>query len=336
MDHVLRIGTRASALATWQAQWVAQRLESAGRKSQLVTISTRGDENTEKSIETLGADGVFVKELQKPLLDGRIDIAVHSLKDLPTEPVKGLILAAVPERESPRDVLLSRDGVRFGQLPNGARVATGSLRRRSQLLHLRPDLRMVDVRGNVDTRLAKLRDGQFDALILAEAGLNRLGLADQITEVFSALAMLPAIGQGALAIETCAGDPVARETASVLDDNASHQSVLAERTLLATLRGGCLAPIGAWGRVEDDGRLHLSACVLNHNGSNAPLRRANWQRRRCRANWPASCRTIAGRRSGCPRRRSTGKVRKSYRESNAWQRQETRRLLAPVGLRLHR
>ncbi len=176
-------------------------------------------------------------------------------------------MAAVPERESPRDVLVSRDGVRFGQLPHGARVATGSLRRRSQLLHLRPDLQMVDVRGNVDTRLAKLREGQFDALVLAEAGLKRLGLTAQITEVFSPLAMLPAIGQGALAIETRAGDPVAREAARLVDDTASHQSALAERTLLATLKGGCLAPIGAWGRVEDDGRLRLSACVLNRQGT---------------------------------------------------------------------
>ncbi len=245
---------------------MAQRLTALGTQCQLVTISTRGDQQPTSPIESIGTGGVFAKELQKALLDGRIDVAVHSLKDLPTEEVRGLALACVPERESPHDVLISRDGKRFSELPKGARVATGSLRRRSQLLHARPELQMVDVRGNVDTRLRKLHEGQFDALILAEAGLKRLGLTEQIAEVFSPEVMLPAIGQGALGIETRSGDHATREAVAQLDDLASHQGVSAERTLLATLRGGCLAPIGAWGRVEDDGRLHLSACVLSTDG----------------------------------------------------------------------
>ena len=266
MGKLLHIGTRGSALASWQANWVAERLSALGAQCQLVRISTRGDQEQASPIESLGTGGVFTKELQKALLDGRIDVAVHSLKDLPTETVRGLALACVPERESPQDVLVSRDGKRFVELPEAARVATGSLRRRCQLLHVRRDLQMVDVRGNVDTRLRKLHEGQFDALILAEAGLKRLGLAAQITEVFSTEVMLPAVGQGALGIETRAGDQATRETVTALDDLASHQSVSAERTLLATLRGGCLAPVGAWGRVEDDGRLHLSACVVSRDG----------------------------------------------------------------------
>ena len=174
------------------------------------------------------------------------------------------------------------------ELPEAARVATGSLRRRCQLLHVRRDLQMVDVRGNVDTRLRKLHEGQFDALILAEAGLKRLGLAEQITEVFSPEVMLPAVGQGALGIETRAGDQATREAVAALDDLASHQSVSAERTLLATLRGGCLAPVGAWGRVEDDGRLHLSACVREPRRQAAPGRRTAGKCRRRSADWPAS------------------------------------------------
>jgi hydroxymethylbilane synthase len=262
----IRIGTRGSELASWQANWVAERLRAQGVQCELVTIATRGDVQQAQPIEMIGTQGVFTKELQKALLDGRIDLSVHSLKDLPTEPVKPLVLAAVPERESPLDVLVSRNGNGFEQLPKGARIGTGSLRRRSQLLHQRPDLQMLDVRGNVDTRLKKLQEGQFDALILAEAGLKRLGLADRITEVLPTKLMLPAVGQGALGLETRAHDTSARGTTALIDDLASHQAVLAERTLLATLRGGCLAPVGAWGRLEDDGRLKITACVLSRDG----------------------------------------------------------------------
>lgn len=265
-NSTLRIGTRGSELASWQANWVAERLRSQGVECELIKISTRGDVQQEQPIEAIGTQGVFTKELQKALLDGRIDVSVHSLKDLPTEPVKSLCLAAVPERESPLDVLVSRNNLRLDQLPQAARIGTGSVRRRSQLLHLRPDLRIHDVRGNVDTRLKKLDDGQYDALILAEAGLKRLGLAGRITEVLSADRMLPAVGQGALGLETRAHDAAAREIMELIDDLSSHQAVLAERALLSTLRGGCLAPVGAFGRLEDDGRLKLTACVFSRDG----------------------------------------------------------------------
>lgn len=264
---VLRIGTRGSKLALWQAEWVVKRLELAGVKSEVVTIATRGDRESAGPIAALGGEGVFTKELQKAVLDGRIDLAVHSLKDLPTEEVKGLALAAVPLRDSPHDALVSRHGKRLVDLPQEARIGTGSLRRRCQLLHLRADLQMLDIRGNVETRLAKLDDTKYEAIILAEAGLDRLGLAGRATEILSPSVMLPAVGQGALAIETRAGDRPTREIVARIDDEEVHQSVLAERALLATLRGGCLAPIAAWGRIEDDGRLHLSACVLSSDGS---------------------------------------------------------------------
>jgi hydroxymethylbilane synthase len=262
------IGTRGSALALWQVNWVAAQLTATGVKSDVKIIASRGDQQPNTPIAAIGADGVFTKELQKALLDGRIDVAVHSLKDLPTDTVKGLVLAAVPPRESPFDALISRDGKRFEQLPRGTRVGTGSLRRRAQLLHARNDLQLLDIRGNVDTRLRKLRDGEYDALILAHAGLKRLGLESQITEILPTSLMLPAVGQGALGLESRTGDHATRQILERIDDLESHQSVLAERTMLAALAGGCLAPIGAGGRVEDDGRLHLSACVVSPDGHN--------------------------------------------------------------------
>lgn len=266
-QSTIRIGTRGSELASWQANWVAERLRASGVACELVVIATRGDVQQEQPIEAIGTQGVFTKELQKALLDGRIDVCVHSLKDLPTEPIKSLVLAAVPERESPQDVLVSRGGLRFDQLPPGARIGTGSTRRRSQLLNRRHDLQVLDIRGNVDTRLRKLDEGQYDAIILAEAGLKRLGLTERVSEVLPTEIMLPAVGQGALGLETRAGDQAAREAVGLIDDLASHQAVLAERTLLATLRGGCLAPVGAWARMGDDGRLKLTACVLSRDGT---------------------------------------------------------------------
>jgi hydroxymethylbilane synthase len=262
----LRIGTRGSALALWQAHWIQQQLADVGVVSEVIKIASRGDLQPDVPIASIGGDGVFTKELQKALLDGRIQVAVHSLKDLPTEAAPGLILAAVPERESPHDALICRNAKSIAELPQGARIGTGSLRRRAQLLHLRPDLQMLDIRGNIDTRLRKLADGEFDALVLAQAGLKRLGLESQITELVQAPQMLPAIGQGALGLETRFGDPGTRKELASIDDPESHQSVLAERTMLAALAGGCLAPIGGWGRVEADGRLRLTACVLSPDG----------------------------------------------------------------------
>ncbi|MEX2111978.1 MAG: hydroxymethylbilane synthase [Pirellulales bacterium] len=261
----LRLGTRASALARWQAQWVADSLKAIGVDVELVPITTRGDTSQGDAIGNLGAPGVFTKELQRVLIDERIDLAVHSLKDLPTDVVDGLTLAAVPPRESPFDVLLSRHGP-FEQLPQGATVGTGSLRRRAQLLHARADLQMRDIRGNVDTRVAKLAAGEFDAIVLAEAGLRRLELEHHVTQRFEPTVVLPAVGQGALGIEVRTGDSSTHELVERLDDPLSHSAVLAERTLLAALRGGCLAPIGAWARVAADGRLRLDAAVLSADG----------------------------------------------------------------------
>src|SRR5262245_60016656 len=180
---VLRIGTRGSRLALWQADWVAKRLEAIGGKTEIVTISTHGDKDASGSIAALGGQGVFTKELQKAVLDGRIDLAVHSLKDLPTDEAKGLALAGVPLRDSPHDAIVSSQGKRLADLPRAAHIGSGSLRRRCQLLHLRPDLEMLDIRGNVETRLAKLDEGKYDAVVLAEAGLARLGLANRVTEI---------------------------------------------------------------------------------------------------------------------------------------------------------
>lgn len=261
----IRIGTRGSPLALWQANWVAARLrELAGVDVEIIEIRTEGDERRE-SIAGLNSQGVFTKEIQRALLDHQVDLAVHSLKDLPTEPTPGLVLAAVPQREQCGDTLISRDGASFDQLKVGAVIGTGSARRRAQLLSARPDLVMADVRGNVDTRLRKLREGQYDALVLAQAGLLRLGLADQITEVLPKSLILPAVGQGALGLETREDDVATRAALEPLDDAVTHRCVLAERSLLAALRGGCLAPVGAWARVEDNA-LRLSAVVLSVDG----------------------------------------------------------------------
>ena len=238
----------------------------AGASVELVPISTHGDADRASPIEALGTAGVFTKELQRALLDGRIDLAVHSLKDLPTDAAAGLILAAVPPRETTRDALIARGGLRLAELPSGATVGTGSLRRRAQLLHQRPDLSPCDVRGNVETRIRKLDEGEYDAIMLAEAGLVRLGLADRITEVLPPEVMLPAVGQGALGIEARADDAATCAAVALLDDAATHAAVLAERTLLAELRGGCLAPIAAWGRTAGDGRLRLQAAVIGIDG----------------------------------------------------------------------
>ncbi len=261
----IRLGTRASTLARWQAEWVAARLRKHHIEVELVPITTTGDRQQEP-VKRIAAQGLFTKEIQRALLDGRMDLAVHSLKDLPTEEVAGLCLASVPERAPVGDVLVAPDCESLDELPQGAVVGTGSLRRRAQLLHARPDLRVKDIRGNVDTRLGKVRSGRFDAIILAEAGLQRLGLEDQITQRLPLKVLLPAVGQGALGLETRSDDQATLQTVALLDHPASHQSVLAERTMLAALRGGCLAPIAAWGRPEN-GRLTLTGRVLSSDGT---------------------------------------------------------------------
>lgn len=254
-------------MARWQANWVADRLTASGYQVALVPIVTRGDLNTDRPIGALSGRGAFTTELATALLESRIDAAVHSLKDLPTEPVEGLMLAAVPTRDSVHDCLVAREGRTLETLPPGALVGTGSARRRAQLLHLRPDLRMSDVRGNVDTRLRKLGEEQYDALILAEAGLRRLQLESAISEVFPTSRMLPAVGQGALGIEVRSFDEEAARAVRVLDDPLLHQSVSAERSLLAALRGGCMAPIAALARPATPELLLLEAVVLSTDGS---------------------------------------------------------------------
>jgi hydroxymethylbilane synthase len=263
--RTLRLGTRGSKLARWQADWVAGELQRLGHTVELVEIATRGDVEQVAAVEEIGTRGVFTKEIQRALLAGEVDLAVHSLKDLPTEPVEGLILAAVPPRESSADVLVSRDGAALESLPRGARIGTGSLRRQAQLRHVRPDLHVADIRGNVDTRLRKLDDGQFDALVLAEAGLRRLGLEERISQVLPFTTMLPAVGQGALAIECRADDTETREILVSLNDPMTRAAVAAERALLEHLRGGCMAPIGGLGRLEGR-KLRLSSVVLSADG----------------------------------------------------------------------
>lgn len=267
MPRPLRIGTRASALAQWQARWTAQRLtESTGCPTELVLISTRGDRQTQVALSDTAEPGVFTKEIQRALLAGEIDLTVHSLKDLPTDAVAGIVLAAVPERESPADVLVSRQGLRLAELPAGATIGTGSLRRRAQLLHARPDLRMTDIRGNVDTRLAKLDAGQYDAIVLAQAGLRRLGLEARVTEVLSLEVMLPAVGQGALGIEARQDEQHTLGLVTSLDHGPTHACVLAERALLERIQGGCLAPVGALAVSSGEGRLRLRAVVCSMDG----------------------------------------------------------------------
>ncbi len=265
IDRPLRLGTRASALARWQAEWVAARLTAAGIAVELVPITTQGDV-LRMPISEAGGMGLFTKELQHALLDRRIDLAVHSLKDLPTDPAPGLALAATPPRESVRDVLLCREPLELRQLPRGAVVGTGSLRRRAQTLALRPDLKTADIRGNLDTRIRKLTDGEFDAILLAEAGLKRLGLMARATQIFDPLEMLPAVGQGALGLETRSDDEPVRRAVAAVNDSATFAAVTAERALFAHLRGGCLAPVGAWARIAEDGALKLDAVVLSADG----------------------------------------------------------------------
>jgi hydroxymethylbilane synthase len=245
---------------------VAARLREAGQQVEMVLVSTRGDREQTQAIGAIGGDGLFTKELQRCLLAGEIDLAVHSLKDLPTETVGGLILGAVAHRGPIGDVLVSRAGLPLDHLPLGAVIGTGSQRRRAQLLHHRADLAMRDIRGNVDTRLRKLRASGYDALVLAEAGLVRLGLAADITQVLPTSVMLPAIGQGAVGIECREGDSSTRAEIAGLDHVDTHRSVVAERAMLRALAGGCLAPVAGWGRVDADGILHLTGAVLSIDG----------------------------------------------------------------------
>ena len=264
-DRPLRIGTRASKLARWQSDWVAAELRRLGAVVEIVEITTRGDVEQLGPVASIGTQGVFTKEIQAAVLGGDVDLAVHSLKDLPTEQASGLALAATPPRETVADALVSNGAESLAELPAGARVGTGSLRRRAQLLHLRPDLHVAGIRGNVDTRLRKLDEGEFDAIVLAAAGLTRLGLAHRITETLEPLRMLPAPGQGSLALECRADDAATTALIRQLDDLQTRVGVIAERALLAALHGGCSAPIAAWGRI-DGALLRVDALVASIDG----------------------------------------------------------------------
>jgi hydroxymethylbilane synthase len=261
MTSLLRLGTRGSTLALWQAQHVAGLLQPWCR-TEIVEIETAGDQVRDVPLAQIGGQGVFTKEIQRAVLDGRVSVAVHSLKDLPTEPVEGLVLAAVPPRGPTADVLIAHRHRNFDSLPAGAVIATSSLRRSAQIAHRRPDLRLVPVRGNVETRLRKLEEEAFDALVLAEAGLQRLGLQVVITERLSW--MLPAAGQGALGLE-CRAAETERELLGRIDDADSHRAILAERALLATLQGGCQVPLGVSSSIQGE-HLTLRAVVLDPQG----------------------------------------------------------------------
>jgi len=266
----LRVGTRASVLARTQSGQVADALRVAlGRDVVLVEVTTEGDISA-APLASLGGVGVFVSALRDALLRGEVDVAVHSLKDIPTYPQDGITLAAVPSREDPRDVLVARDGLTLGGLPVGAKVGTGSTRRAAQLRALGLGLDIVDVRGNVGTRIRKVADGDIDAVILARAGLARLGRLDEVTEVIDPLQMVPAPGQGALAVECRTADGfLVDQVRSALDDAHTRAAVTAERSVLAGLEAGCSAPVGAIAEIAegDDGEeLWIRAIALSHDG----------------------------------------------------------------------
>jgi hydroxymethylbilane synthase len=260
----IKIGSRGSALALAQAGWVKRTLEQSGVSVDIIVIKTSGDRFVDRTIQFLGGKGVFTKEIEEALLAGEIDLAVHSMKDLPAELPEGLAIAAVPEREDPRDVVVSRNNIRLDHLPKGASVATGSLRRKAQILNYRSDLSLVPIRGNVDTRLRKLETEPLDAIVLAAAGLKRLGRQDRISEYLSPDICLSAVAQGALAIETRVDEP-SRQAVAFMNHDSSFLEVTAERALLRKLGGGCHVPIAA--RAVVDGELiNLTGMVADTDG----------------------------------------------------------------------
>lgn len=266
MPEKLRIGTRGSPLALWQANHVRQLLEGAGIASELEVIRTSGDKLTNVPLAEMGGKGLFTKEIEEALLARRIDLAVHSLKDLPTQLPSGLLLGGITRREDPRDALVSRSRQPLAELPSGVAIGTSSLRRQVQLKRLRTDLVIKPLRGNLDTRLRKLDSGQYDAIVVAVAGLKRLGAFERVTQVFEPEEMIPAIGQGALAIELRADDTRMRSLLSVVHHRDTATATTAERAFLQRLGGGCQVPIAAHARLRDDG-LYLIGLVANPEAS---------------------------------------------------------------------
>jgi len=267
MNGKLKIGSRGSDLALWQTNFVKKKLEDAypALSFEVKIITTTGDQMLDTALSKIGDKGLFTRQIENALLNGEIDLAVHSLKDLQTAQPVGLTIGAVLERETPNDVLLSSRYNSIDELPKGARVATGSLRRKSQLLHYRPDLSITEIRGNVPTRIRKLDESELDGMILAYAGVHRLGLDSRIRQVIPFGIMLPAVGQGAMAVEIRADDAKVREIVSVLDDPETRNCVTAERAFLRRLEGGCQVPIGAMARVEGD-RIYLEGVVGSLDG----------------------------------------------------------------------
>jgi hydroxymethylbilane synthase len=253
----------------WQAEWVRERLLSAhlDLSIELVRIKTKGDKMLDVPLAAVGGKGLFVKEIEEALLDGRVHLAVHSMKDMPAKMPSGLCIGAIPEREAPWDVLISRDGIPFKKLPEGASIGTSSLRRGAQIKHARPDIRVKPLRGNLDTRIRKLETETLDAIVLAAAGIKRLGLEDRITEYLPEEIMLPAIGQGSLGIEIREDDPFIRNIVGELNHPETQAVVSGERAFLNRLEGGCQIPIAAFGKINE-GALELTGLVAELDGSN--------------------------------------------------------------------
>jgi hydroxymethylbilane synthase len=268
----IRVGTRGSNLALWQATFVRETLEKIhpGVRFEQVIIKTEGDLDQKSSLSQIGGQGIFTKEIEKALLNNTIDIAVHSLKDLPSKMPQGLILGAVPERGFVEDVLITEDGLTLDQIPRNAKVATGSIRRKSQLLNLRPDLIISDLRGNIDTRLRKLKEQDIDAIIMAKAAILRLELDQVRYYEFNTDEMIPAVGQGAIGIQIRKEDKVVQDIIQALNHQNTYYAVSAERALLATLDSGCQFPVGAFARVSGD-NLDISGFVASEDGTNILL-----------------------------------------------------------------
>jgi hydroxymethylbilane synthase len=262
----LRIGTRGSILARWQAEFVRQQLfQLSGVEAEIVIVKTTGDQMQQAPLSQIGGKGIFIKELEEALLEESVDLAVHSVKDIPTDTPGRLHFPAVCRRDDVRDCLLSNQGTPLAGLKQGARLGTSSLRRQAQLRHYRPDLDIRDLRGNVDTRLRKVESGEYDAIVLSKAGLDRLGWTQKITEPLSTNISLPAVGQGAIAIQARLKDQEAADILGRLDDPETRTVIIAERALQAALQGGCQLPLGAWARMER-GELVLEAVVCSVDG----------------------------------------------------------------------
>ncbi|HMA67279.1 MAG TPA: hydroxymethylbilane synthase [Desulfosalsimonadaceae bacterium] len=264
----IRIGTRGSQLALWQANWVKQALEALDPdlEAELCVIKTSGDKILDVPLAKVGGKGLFVKEIEQALMEGTIDLAVHSMKDMPGQTPEALCIGAIPERETPFDVLIAKEGRRFTELPRGAHIGTSSLRRASQVLHLRPDIQVHPLRGNLDTRIKKLETEALDAIILAGAGVRRLEMEHVISETLDPALILPAVGQGALCIEVRKDDAAIHQRIAPLEHEVSTRTVSAERAFLKRLEGGCQVPMAAYGQIRA-GTLHLDGMVAETDGS---------------------------------------------------------------------